>query len=1152
MLTIIIFSILVSSPSDHVFAQNETKEEPEFFMGIQILESDQKAILGSIEKVKELQLGNMIILHPMEQSWNLTLVEEAIRKADSLGLYTIFEAFNFSDHAIRISPELFSEWQSKYPHLYAILVQEVTGKQVDLQLWENNSTGLIKTRLQAEQAIIQNITTSMKLEEFRNYGAKILLQENVVSYVSANTSYCDVLIAKVFNAPNTELMIGLTRGMAKSYSIPEWGLWVDTWREWEKPPAFTPNDVERVLYEGWFYGAKYFFFEQGNFFGSFDRDWDNKYIILGEDGKLTDYGKVLQSFFIFLQNQNSLKDNQPNYDSSIAVMIGQSGWASRGKDWGLWEQSDRQGDFDYSLLNLFFPGIGDNWQIGQTLTSKEFTGLPFGMVDIISIYTPAEVMKQYKLIIGLGWTQMSNIIASNIENYVNNGGVFFSFLSFTHNNPLVDDLEDPYAWINDFASLFGIKVMSPPESRLNIQTDVNLFKITFTEDTFWHPWNGQTYRYVNVNETDSWFWKYKYIQTYNENTTVLAWVNNIQTEHNAFIIEHKKGLGYTYLVNTRNSNSLPNGPLTNALTNFIYYLSAHYVKPMTFLVYPKNEYWLCQGQTEQAVYLIHDNSTDTQQFTYFVDSLESNYNIPKKYVLFEGLNNEYYGVSERSTINLNVTLNKNEAKLFFFFKDNDEPQVLYSDALLAQVPLFENLRLKVFLNTVLEAPNTTQIYCSKFETPKYILGAPYNILEDYNKENNILTINSHSDIIISWENSTEVSIVESTATLTEVLWNSTLGTLTASAKGTVGQKVTMKLQTNGKTPYYIRINGTETNEWSYDANTDLLSINFFLSSDTTELVFGFKPIIIDNIFVSDERADLGSAQTVGFHVSHMSNSSDVEGASVNVNGTKHVTNATGWASFDVSSDVVGKTVWNVTDIKFEGLSLYSKTTADPIIIWDRINITDVAIVNELVPTGTVQTLWLTAEYEYDSESFDETKGTMYLNGKKMSWSSQNKRWEQTVTSNVLGPIAYEVTNVDDKTVGLKSINKNGMNTTLRWDGIALAKIDFDSIAIGEMGSKIYVEFSYSKTPIGNATVFVNGKICTETEKGIYTCTLGGFNPFERFTIEADFANFEKVTASVTSIQLLNTLVYTLIGTAILLTILFLYIKIKRRKQKLTD
>lgn len=1146
----LIFSLTIWAPS--VFAQYTTIESQEFFMGIQILESDQKAILASIEKVKELQLGNMIILHPMDQSWNLSLVEEAIRKADSLGLYTIFEAFNFSDHEIRISPKLFSEWQSKYPHLYAILVQEVTGKQVDLQLWENNSTGLITTKLQAEQAIIQNITSSMKLEEFKNYGAKILLQENVVSYASANTSLCDVLITKVFNAPNTELMIGLTRGMARSYNIPAWGLWVDTWREWEKPPAFIPNDVERALYEGWFYGAKYFFFEQGNFFGSFNRDWDNKHIILGEDGKLTDYGKVLQSFFIFLQNQNSLNHKQPNYESSIAVMIGQSGWASRGKDWGLWEQSDRQADFDYNLLNLFFPGIGDNWQIGHALTGKEFTGLPFGIVDIISIYSPSEVMKKYKVIIGLGWSQMSNSIVANIEEYVDEGGVFLSLLTFTHNNPIIDDLENPYAWTNDFASLFGVKVMSPSESRLDIQTDVDLLEITFTQDTFWHPWNGQKYRYVNVNGTGSWFWKYKYIQTYNENTTVLAWVNNIQTEHNAFIIEHKKGAGYTYIVNTRNSNSLPDGVLTNALSNFIYYLCAHYVKPMTFIVYPKTEYWLCQGQTEQAIYLMHDNSTTSQKFKYLVDSLEINYDDPKKYVIFEFLGKEYYGVSEDSIISLDVTLDTNEAKVFLLLEDDDEPQVLYSDSLIDRLPLFENQRLTVSLSTVLEATNTTQIYCSKFETPKYILGTPYSILKDYNKEKKILTIKSHSDIIMGWENSTEVSIVESTATLTEVFWNSTLGTLTGSAKGTAGEKVTIKLETNGKKPYYIKMDGTETNDWSYDTNTDLLSINFSFSSDTAELVFGFKPIIIDNIFVSDDRADLGSVQTVAFHISRMSNGSDVEDVSVYVNGTEYVTNVTGWASFDVSSDIVGKTAWNVTDIEFDGLSFYANTSVVPFIIWDRINVTDMAIVEEVVPTGTVQTLWLTAEYEYDSKTFDETKGTIFLNGKKMIWSTQNKRWEQTVTSNFLGPIEYDVTTVDDKTVGLTSINKNGMVITVIWDRIAVAKIEFDSMAIGEMVSRIFVEFSYTKTPISNATVVVNGKPCTETEKGKYTCTLDGFGPFERYIIEADLTNFEKATESVTSLQFLNTLVYSLIGIAILLIVIFLRLKIKRRKQKFIE
>ena len=378
--------ISFSSITSEVLAQEILETNPEYIMGILILESQQQAILDSIKKVKDLQLGNMVILHPMDHAWDLKLIEEAIREANNLGLYIIFETFNASDHQVRISPEQFRIWKSRYPFLLGILVQEITGKQIDNSLWVDNSTGNIKTRLQAEQAVIRNVTSMMQLDEFQSSGAKILLQENVISYASANISYCDVFISKVFNAPNVELMIGLARGMVNSYDIPAWGLWVDTWREWTKPPAdFTPNDVEKALYQGWFHGAKYFFFEQGCFFGTLDRDWPEKYIILGQDGKLTDYGRVLQSFYAFLQNGDNVGYYQPNYDYSIAVMIGQSGWGTRGPNWGLWSQSDRYGDFDYRLLNLFFPGIGDNWMIGSSQIAKEFTGLPFGMVDIISI-----------------------------------------------------------------------------------------------------------------------------------------------------------------------------------------------------------------------------------------------------------------------------------------------------------------------------------------------------------------------------------------------------------------------------------------------------------------------------------------------------------------------------------------------------------------------------------------------------------------------------------------------------------------------------------------------------------------------------------------------------------------------------------------------
>jgi hypothetical protein len=586
-LTALLLTVLFSSFSSEVFKRFLSHKDPEFFMGILILESDHQAILRSIKKVKDLRLGNLVVLHPMDEAWNLTLMEESIKEANNRGLYTIFETYNVSDHEIIITPNQFAIWKSKYSRLLGILVTEITGKQTDGNLWVENSTGTINHRLQAEREVIGELTSQMQLADFNNSGARIFLQENVLSYASANTSFCHVFISKVFNAPNVELMIGLARGMVNSYNIPAWGLWVDTWREWTKPPAFTPNDVERALYEGWFYGAKYFFFEQGCFFGTLARDWPNKYIILEPDGKLTGYGRVIQKFYAFLRARaQRVWNGQPKHSSSIAIMIGQSGWSGRGRDWGLWLQSDRQGDFDYRLLNQFFLGVGDNWQISSAKTAKEFTGLPFGMVDVISIYAPPSAMKQYKVIIALGWSLMRDTIASNIEYYVQNGGIFFSFLTFTHTNETVDDLEDPYAWTKSFASLFGIHVASPIESGLDIKADAFLHNITFTQDTFWYPWNGKTYNYFDPGETGAWFWRFKYSLYPSENTTVLAWVDGDQRWPNAFIIENRKGTGYTYVINTRNPNSLPNGVFTDVITDFIHFLCAYYVKPMSYIPYP--------------------------------------------------------------------------------------------------------------------------------------------------------------------------------------------------------------------------------------------------------------------------------------------------------------------------------------------------------------------------------------------------------------------------------------------------------------------------------------------------------------------------------------------------------------------------------------
>lgn len=1167
LLTALLCATMFSFVSSTVLAQEPIEVEPEHLVGIQILESKEWAIQDSIRAVKESNLGNMVILHPIDMDWNFTRIEDAIRFADNLGLFIIIEpnffldidvnaslypeqSFKYSNHEIIITPDQFSTWQTDYPHLLGILVKEITGKQADLKAWLNSTTDEIDTRVKAEQAIINNITSTLQLADFEEIGAKIFLQENVISYVSANTSHCDVLVSKVFNAPNTELMIGSARGMTNSYNIPAWGLWVDTWKGMNLPPAFNASDVEAALYEGWFYGAKYFFFEQGNFFGTLDRDWpeENKYIILDEDGDLTEYGKVIQEFYTFLQNQQTLDYEQPDYQSRIAVMIGQSGWSSRGQDWGLWDQDGLQADLDYSLLNLFFPGIGDNWDIGKASIGKEFTGLPFGMVDIISIYASASEMEQYDVIIGLGWSQLSDSIANNIENYVEEGGVFLSLLTFTHSNEDIDNLEEPEAWTEGFSSLFGIQVVSSPDPNWNIKTDDFLHNVTFIQDTFWYTWSGKTYSYPDKGEEDLWSLKFNYVLSDSENTSVLAWVDGIQNERNAFIIENKKGAGYTYIVNTRNPNSLPDKVFTDVLTDFIYYLCAYYARPMVYAPYPDTEYWLSQGQADRTVYLMHDNSTETKSFTYYVKSWDADLTADTDYVVFDYINKEFHGNATGAFIPLDVTLQSKEAKLFVLIEDDGMPQVLSSDSILIDVPSFYYPQLMVSLSGVEQTQNVTTIYCAELETPQYVLGTPFNLIQDYNSENKTLFIASDSNFVVGWDNATDIYVAESTISLTEVIWNSSLETLSVSASGIVGQEATIQVHTKGKTPYYLKVNGKESSAWSYDESTGLFSTSFLLTSDSVELVFGFSPIWIDRFAVSDERADVGSVQSVGFHVVSMPNDSDLAGATVSVNGTEYVTNQTGWISFETSHKKVGRVAWNVTGMEYEGLTVYTSSAGVPSITWDMVKVTDSVVFDNVVQVGSLQTLWLNAEYAYDSTVFDNSKGTIYLNGEPMVWSSQNSRWEYNVTSTAVGLQEYASTSVDDEIIGLTAIDSQDLSMDITWDKIEITQTEFETNTLGGTNAKVTVAYDYTKNPVTGATVSINGILCNEIEQGTYVCIIDGWSPLQSFDVKAESVGFEQNRTTVLSVHLMNTVFFVAIGLALVIAVVCFVVRKKRNRQ----
>ncbi len=132
--------------------------------------------------------------------------------------------------------------------------------------------------------------------------------------------------------------------------------------------------------------------------------------------------------------------------------------------------------------------------------------------------------------------------------------------------------------------------------------------------------------------------------------------------------------------------------------------------------------------------------------------------------------------------------------------------------------------------------------------------------------------------------------------------------------------------------------------------------------------------IIDQTFTSAEKSSVNEVQSVGFHVRWEHNNTDVVDARVYVNGTEHVTNRTGWITFNVAYDTVGKRSWTVTDLQHPEASRYIITVESPYIIWDKV------VVNVEVDSTKfgVSKVRVRVVYAYDEASV--TGATTLVNG----------------------------------------------------------------------------------------------------------------------------------------------------------------------------
>ncbi len=180
---------------------------------------------------------------------------------------------------------------------------------------------------------------------------------------------------------------------------------------------------------------------------------------------------------------------------------------------------------------------------------------------------------------------------------------------------------------------------------------------------------------------------------------------------------------------------------------------------------------------------------------------------------------------------------------------------------------------------------------------------------------------------------------------------------------------------------------------------------------------------IDKGYVSNDRVDVGSVQTVGFHAILANNGSNVNGGHIFINGTEYIANGTGWVTFTDLSSAVQKKTWLVTDVNYHGITTYMQTVVNPSIIWDRVNIT-LSIADTKIGVGSNATINWTGVYEYDMSTF---RGSITLNSTQTLHNSVGKR-------------GYTVLFIEDPTYGLTSQMSNDIYSIWDTRGVQIVQI----------------------------------------------------------------------------------------------------------------
>jgi hypothetical protein len=237
-------------------------------------------------------------------------------------------------------------------------------------------------------------------------------------------------------------------------------------------------------------------------------------------------------------------------------------------------------------------------------------------------------------------------------------------------------------------------------------------------------------------------------------------------------------------------------------------------------------------------------------------------------------------------------------------------------------------------------------------------------------------------------------------------------------------------------------------------------------------------IHIDQFFVSDNRCNVGSMQTVGCHAVYAKNGSSVTEGTIWMNGTEYSVNSTGWCTFDVTSSNVGKNTWTVTGVSCDGAQYYEVTVPSPYIIFDKVNII-LAVNDTRIDVGSEASINWTGVYAYDGAVF---LGSIAFN--------------DTLTKNQVGIYKFTCASISDPQYDITAFNSNEVYCI--WDRIKISNggVTHSSTNITQEETVWFtIEYEYDKSEPFSGGVYINNTLAAySTLNDRWECNYTLFSP----------------------------------------------------------